>query len=111
MFCILWRKEATTGGGQLKGMFLKISQKLTVKHLRRTLYFNEVASDAWKVSPARVFSCEFCKVFLKVILKNTSARLTVDTNKRNNEQMQLLTAVEADIQKQPFADVLQNRCS
>ena len=67
MFCISWRKEAATGGGQLKVMFLKISQKLTGKHLCRSLYFN-----------AQVLSCEFCETFKSNFLKNTSVRLPLD---------------------------------
>ena len=43
---ILWRKKAATGGGQLKRMFLQISQKVAEKPLCRSFYFNGVASGA-----------------------------------------------------------------
>ena len=44
-------------------MFLKISQKLTGKHLCRRLHFNEVARGASKETLAQVFSsCKFRKI-------------------------------------------------
>ena len=51
-------------------MFLKISQKLTGKHLCRRLHFNEVARGASKETLAQVFSsCKFFKIFKKQLFK------------------------------------------
>ena len=60
-------------------MFLKISQKLTGRHLCRSLYFNEVARGASKEILAQVFSsCKFFKIFKNNFLKKTSVRLLLD---------------------------------
>ena len=44
MFWIWSREEAASGGGHLKVMFSKISQKLTRKHFRWILFNNKVAN-------------------------------------------------------------------
>ena len=77
MFCFLWRKEAATEGGQLKGMPLKILQKLTGKYQCRSLYFNEVAAFKRR-RQRRYFIRKFCKILKKYFLKNTSVRLLLN---------------------------------
>ena len=57
--------EAATRG------VLKNFVKLTRKHLRRSLFFNEVAGLRpyfKRKTPAQLLSCEFCKIFKNIFL-------------------------------------------
>ena len=63
--CFFWQKEAATGGGQLKGMFLQISQKFTGKHLCRSFsILIKLLAVLKKRLPHRFFLVNFAK-FLK----------------------------------------------
>ena len=113
--------------------FIKNFAKFTGKHMCQSLCFNKVVSIALKKQTlVQVFSCEFCKIFKNSFLKNSVQLLLVECKYNNNtkmirrnikhnyalphiihfsQQMLLFIAVEVDIQKQPFADVLENKYS
>ena len=56
----------------MKKSVLKNFAKFTGKHLRLSLFFNEVAG----LRPDQVFFCKFCGIFKKTLfLQNTSERL------------------------------------
>ena len=94
----------------------------------QSLFFNEVKKETL----LRVFSCEFCEIFINAFLrtprydciwieyKYNNTKMIQINIKRNytlphfirfNKQILLFIAVGDDIQKQLFAYVLQNNCS
>ena len=61
-----WRQDRTATKGILyKKVFLKLSQKVTEKHLCQSLFFNKACNLTRKETLEQVFSCEFCKFFKK----------------------------------------------
>ena len=57
---VCWSLQAVTLRCSVKKVLLEISQKLTGKHLRQSLFFNKVAGPATfikKETLAQVFSC------------------------------------------------------
>ena len=67
----------------VKKVFLKISKKITEKHLCQSLFFNKVAefrpATSFKKRLAQVFSCEFLKIVSEhLFLQNTSGRLLLE---------------------------------
>ena len=68
--------EAATGGVLRKKVFLKILQNSQENTCARVSFLIKLqANFIEKETPAQLFSCEFCEIFKKTFLKNTSERL------------------------------------
>ena len=95
----------------MKKSVLKNFVKSTGKHLCWSLIFNKTAGLRSQVS-----SCELWEIFKSTVLQNSSGRMPLKNLRKiknlNSMQDNKKSIVSCfSFQKQPFADVLQNRCS
>ena len=95
----------------MKKSVLKNFVKSTGKHLCWSLIFNKTAGLRSQVS-----SCELWEIFKSTFLQNSSGRMPLKNLRKiknlNSMQDNKKSIVSSfSFQKQPFADVLQNRCS